>query len=96
MENTCGESLIKYIQPMVNIFCNSVPAAERDPTVYRINLGNPGEYLLIENRQPMDFDARMPQGGLAIFHIDDRASFTGPGFPGQVSPGAVAFAYLGG
>jgi hypothetical protein len=53
--------------------------------VYRIRTGFPtNEYLLIENRQNIAFDARIPTGGsgLAIFHIDDAAGYSTQSFPG--------------
>lgn len=62
----------------------SLTQAQTTPAAYRINLGYAsGEYLLVENRQPVGFDSRMPQGGLTIFHIDEAAGNTVEGFPGQ-------------
>ena len=64
----------------------SLGQAETNSAGYRINLGYPtGEYLLIENRQPVGLDSAMPQGGLAIFHIDEAAGNTIEGHPWQVS-----------
>jgi M6 family metalloprotease-like protein len=59
-------------------------AAELDPGVFRIDAGFPeDEYLLLENRQPRGLDGDMPQGGLAIWHIDERAGDDDEGYPGQ-------------
>lgn len=71
----------------------NAPQSQTNPTVFRIDSGYPvGEYLLIENRQPAGFDSAMPQGGLAIWHIDEyKGSIqqndvnTDEGFPGQAS-----------
>jgi M6 family metalloprotease-like protein len=61
-----------------------VNQAETNAQVYRIDHGYPsGEYLLVENRQPVGFDGAMPQGGLAIWHIDDTADHNTEGYPGQ-------------
>ncbi len=71
------------------LFSFSLRQACDNPDVILINAGFPsGEYLLIENRQPCGFDSVMPQGGLAIFHIDEGANNilghpTQSGWPGN-------------
>ena len=67
--------------------------AESNADVYRISQGFPsGEYLLIENRQKSHIDCPIPQGGLAIWHIDETKDTnnqnqdnTEEGYPGQAS-----------
>lgn len=44
------------------------------------------EYLMIENRQRAGFDCALPQGGLAIWHIDEEAGFNTEGFPTKQWP----------
>ncbi len=62
----------------------ALPAAETTPSVFTITSAFPaGEYLLIENRQPLGFDGDMPQGGLLVWHIDEQADYDIQGFPGQ-------------
>ena len=59
--------------------------AESASAVFKITRGFPaGEYLLIENRQPVGLDSSLPRGGLAIWHIDENAAGNASeGFPGQ-------------
>jgi hypothetical protein len=43
-----------------------------------------GEYLLVENRQPIGYEQMMPLGGLPIYHVDEKtASYWTQGWPGQ-------------
>ena len=52
--------------------------------IYKITHNMPsGEFLLIENRQKSGFESTNPGDGLVIYHIDNSASYTSEGFPGQ-------------
>lgn len=62
----------------------SLRMSEQYPDVYKITQGFPqGEYLLVENRQNAGFDCTLPQGGLAIWHIDESTGHNTEGYPGQ-------------
>ena len=52
--------------------------------VFVIRQGYPsGEYLIIENRQENGYDRGLSQPGLAIYHIDEKATNFG-GYPQQI------------
>ena len=67
------------------------PAVETSPTIFKVaaDYRSATEYLLIENRQPIGYDSKMPSGnggngGLAIYHIDEtKPRNDQPGFSGQ-------------
>ncbi|MHC4211786.1 MAG: M6 family metalloprotease domain-containing protein, partial [Planctomycetota bacterium] len=62
----------------------NIDQAETNAQIYRIDYGYPsGEYLLIENRQPVGIETAIPQGGLCIYHIDEQADDITEGYPGQ-------------
>ncbi len=65
----------------------TVPPAETDPTAYRIfrdGVATGDEYFLVENRQPLGFDASLtrrqvdfglpPASGLVVYHVDEAVS----------------------
>ena len=68
------------------------PQVETSPSVFRIDCGYPpGELVLVENRQQVGFDGALPQGGLAIWHVDESKGSFGnddpdndEGYPGQL------------
>jgi M6 family metalloprotease-like protein len=55
--------------------------------VYMIRQGYAdGEFLMMENRQPLFYDAYLWTGGVLIYHVDENVSRNGngrPGFPGS-------------
>ena len=54
----------------------SIQYVGNSPNIYKISTGFPnGEYLLVENRQPVDYDKTLPSGGLAIYHIDESTTY---------------------
>ena len=79
-------------------------ASETSDTIYLIRHNFPtGEFLLIENRQPILWDQLLWGGGLLIWHIDQRQSLlryrghpTMPGWPGNSRHYGLAIAQADG
>jgi M6 family metalloprotease-like protein len=58
-------------------------ASEYYEDVYIIRQGyQEREYLLIENRQPLEFDSFLWAGGILIYHVDENKRGSDRGFPG--------------
>lgn len=80
-----------WVVPIVLSGCQVSSAAlalndvERNQEILKFTFGFPsGEYLLVENKQPFGFDSQIPQGGLAIWHVDEsKTSNNDEGYPGQ-------------
>lgn len=81
----CKEQLGWVTPTVITSGVQSAPQVETNPVVFKVTNGFPsGEYLLIENRQPVGFESAMPQGGLAVWHIDDtKSGNSDEGYPGQ-------------
>jgi M6 family metalloprotease-like protein len=62
-----------------------IEASAENPDVYMIGRPFPtDEYILIENRQPIEWDSLLWNGGLLIWHIDDSIEGNDQrGYPGQ-------------
>eukprot|EP00549_Striatella_unipunctata_P025843 CAMPEP_0118705968 /NCGR_PEP_ID=MMETSP0800-20121206/20242_1 /TAXON_ID=210618 ORGANISM="Striatella unipunctata, Strain CCMP2910" /NCGR_SAMPLE_ID=MMETSP0800 /ASSEMBLY_ACC=CAM_ASM_000638 /LENGTH=493 /DNA_ID=CAMNT_0006608341 /DNA_START=121 /DNA_END=1602 /DNA_ORIENTATION=+ len=61
-----------------------LPASAITPRAFKISNGFPvGEYLLLENRQAKSFDGDLAVGGLAVYHVDEDATWTEEGHPEQ-------------
>jgi hypothetical protein len=64
----------------------AIQPSEISGHIYKIDANFPdGEYLLIENRQPIKWDSNFPsQCGILIYHIDESAAQqTTRGYPGK-------------
>ncbi len=86
-----------------------IEAGSMHHTMYQAIDNRMGEYLLIENRQPVrrftdiantelepGFEVGMPYGGLAIWHIDEAAAVnTNEGYPGQTSSSGYEWPWNG-
>jgi M6 family metalloprotease-like protein len=85
MSAWCKTQLGWAIPTVIDLGTYSAPEVEFTNTVYRVNRGyTAGEYLLIENRQPVGMEADMPQGGVAVWHIDETKSDNrAEGYPAQ-------------
>jgi immune inhibitor A len=69
------KKLFGWVNPTVissNQTGKPIPAVETNKSVFRINLGDPTEYYLIENRENIGFDQNLPGWGLLIWHIDEE------------------------
>jgi immune inhibitor A len=67
-----------------------IPAAELTPFSYRLwaNGAYSSEFFLVENRQPIGYDAYLPGFGLLIYHVDQTVnSNTNPWYPGHTDNG---------
>lgn len=72
----------------------AIQPSEISSHVYKISHNFPdGEYLLIENRQPVKWDENWPYSGIVIYHIDEKEfKQTKRGYPGK--PGWPADHYM--
>ena len=64
-------SPVEVVGPMENMTMDRV---ETGGIVYRLWIGDPArskEYFLLENRQRVGFDQKLPGDGLLIWHVDD-------------------------
>jgi M6 family metalloprotease-like protein len=80
------------ITPTANITEVTIPAAEVEPTVYKLMSSSMGttEYFLVENRQQLagSADYCLPSSGLLIYHIDEsQTSDDSEWYPGHTSYG---------
>jgi immune inhibitor A len=61
------------IVPIPNLTEVTLPPSSSFPVIYKLPLaGGPNEYFLLENRQPLGFDAALRGSGLLIWHIDEN------------------------
>lgn len=81
-----NKMLIGWLEPIEIIVDGTytIQTSSRYPQVYIIRKGyGVGEYLLIENRYIVDWDAVLPgNGGLLVYHVDEEMMYQDrPGWP---------------
>jgi hypothetical protein len=78
---------LNYIEIVVD-GVYAIQPSETSSQVYIIRQGFPdGEYLLIENRQPVKWDGDWPGNGVIIWHVDELA----PGMTKRSWPGKAGW-----
>lgn len=87
-------SQMGYATPVnltTNVSNYSIPAIEADTTLIRLwtdgTMGN--QYFLVENRQPVGYDAALPGNGLCIYHVDESVMSQNDNewYPGHTNSG---------
>ena len=74
-----------------NLIGEEIDPVAAYPTVYKLPMNGTiiSEYFLVENRQPIGYDAELPGDGLLIYHISDTVSTGNDNewFPGHINDG---------
>ncbi len=66
-----GWANVEVLPPGTDLGSLTLPPVETSGTIYRMDAGDgSGEYILLENRQRLGFDANLYGPGLLVWHVD--------------------------